>query len=75
MKVTLILRDPDGVAWGVRNAVQQTLPIHLSKDQSERLLECRTADTHERLKKWIQQEGRLTVELDTITGEAHVLAV
>lgn len=75
MKVTLTLKDPDGVYESVRDAVQETLPDDLSEDEAESLLESRIADTHERLKKWVQWKEYVTVEVDTITGEARVVPV
>lgn len=75
MKVKLFLKDPDGVYESVKDAVQETLPDGLSEDEAEDLLKSRMEDTHEKLKKWVEWEEYVTVEIDTGTGEARVLPV
>lgn len=75
MKVKLFLKDPDGVWESVKDAVQETLPEGLSEDEAEALLKSRMEDTHQKLKKWMEWKEYVTVEVDTDTGEAHVLPV
>jgi len=75
MKVRLTLKDPDGVYECVKEAIQETIPDGLSKDEEADLIESRMEDAQEKMRKWVQYKEYVTVEIDTESGEAVVIPV
>lgn len=73
MKLKITFKDPDGVYECVRDAVQETLPEGLSEEEADELLESRTENAEDALRKWIEWKEYLSVEFDTETGTATVL--
>lgn len=80
MKLTITLKDPDGVYEAIDDAAKTSLEgttaaTALDKDEIEGLVEKRAAKLGEQCKKWIQYGEYVTIEIDTDAGTARVCEV
>lgn len=74
MKITITLKDPDGVYDCVQDAIKEEIANipSLSEDEREALLETRTEEVFDKLRKWIEYKEYVMVEFDTEANTATV---
>ena len=78
MKVTITLKDPDGVCNSIQKAVRGSLAEFqdaMDAEELESMEEARMETTQEKLGKWIEYGEYIRVEFDTDAGTATVMPV
>ena len=67
MKFTVTMKDPDGVFACITEAVTEEVEKikGLSEDEREALIEQRTDEVKDTMKKWFEYSEYLRVEIDT----------
>lgn len=73
MKIKLMLKDPDGVYESVKEAVIDSLPEGLSRDEREDVIRTRMENAWDVLRKWVEFQEYVRIEIDTDAGTARVL--
>lgn len=77
MKIRLHLKDPDGISDSIEEAVKDSLEgvsLSLSSEELEAVAEVRNEEFNEAIKKWVDFSEYVTIEIDTVTGEAEVIS-
>lgn len=78
MKIRIFLKDPDGVYESLRDAFAEAVADenpNLSSDERQTIAEQRKEDADGVIRKWIEFEENVTIEIDTETNTAIVLPV
>ncbi len=77
MKIRLYLKDPDGVAQSVQDAVEEHVrELGLSSQQEEdSATEEVTEEFWEELAPWVEFQEYVIVDIDTDTGETGVVKI
>lgn len=76
MKFILTLKDPDGVVDSVCEAVTNAtsdLAAEMTPREYDDLRERRGEELFAKLKKWVEHDEYVRIEIDTIAGAARVL--
>lgn len=72
MKFMIMLKDPDGFDDGIGDAAEASLPQGLSRDERQAVMDMRTEEIAEALKRWVSDGECISVEFDTEAGTATV---
>lgn len=75
MKITITLKDPDGVIDSINDCLKDEVRSieGLSDDEKEDLIETRREEVNEKLSKFIEYGEYVTIEFDTELLTARVL--
>jgi hypothetical protein len=75
MKIKITLKDPDGVANSIYDAVESSVKEvpGLSEREREHLAEERRDNLEDTLGRWIRWGEYVTIEIDTDEGTARVV--
>jgi len=73
MKISITLKDPDGVSNSVYEAVRAEVnKLGLDEDETEALFEIRLEKVEKQLEKWIYCDEYVTLNFDLDLGTAEV---
>lgn len=76
MKLTIQLKDPDGVYDSIEDAIKQSVAaLELSEEEREAVAESRRVIVSEVCATWIEFGEYVSIEIDTETKTAAVLPV
>lgn len=74
MKIKITLKDPDGVADSLDDAVIASIPSAITdKEERSALYELRREKIIDDVKEWISWNEYVSIEIDTDAGTATVL--
>lgn len=76
MKITLRLKDPDGISESLGQCVENSfsdLDGKISQEEKDALLELRFDRVAEAIRGWVQYGEYVTIEIDTEENTAKVI--
>lgn len=74
MRITIHLKDPDGVEDSLASAAKESVRgLDVSPGERTDLIESRTEENRDAVKKWVKYGEYVSIEIDTEAGTAKVL--